>query len=52
MWDTAGEARMNSCDVLLWTPAHRPMRTFIQQFCMDTECSLEDMLEGMDDRDE
>ena len=38
-------------DVLLWTPSHgrakigRPARTYIQQLCADTGCSLEDLLE-------
>ena len=42
-------------DVLLWTPSHRqakagrPARTYIQQFCADTECSLEDRPEAADD---
>ena len=45
-------------DVLLWTPSHgrasigRPARTYLQQLCMDTGCSLEDLLEAIDDRDE
>ena len=36
-------------DVLLWTPsqgqakAGRPARTYIQQLCADTGCSLEDL---------
>ena len=43
-------------DVLLWAPSHgrakvgRPARTYIQQLCVDTECSLEDMAEAMDNR--
>ena len=42
-------------DILLWTPSHgrakarRPARTYIQQFCADTRCSLEDLLQAMDD---
>ena len=28
----------------------RPARTYLQQFCRDTECSLEDLPEAMDDR--
>ena len=42
-------------DVLLWTPSHgrtkagRPARTYIQQLCTDTGCSLEDQPEAMDD---
>ena len=44
-------------DILLWTPAHkraktgRPARTYIQQFCVDTRCSLEDLPEAMNDRE-
>ena len=44
-------------DVLLWTPSHRqakarqPARTYIQQLCANTGCSLEDWLGAMDDRD-
>ena len=42
-------------DVLLWTPTYgrakagRPARTYIQQLCMDTGCSPEDLLEAMND---
>ena len=42
-------------DVLLWTPAYgqakagRPARTYIQQLCEDTGCSLEDLPEAMND---
>ena len=44
-------------DVLLWTPAYgqtkagRPARTYIQQLCKDTECSPEDLLKAMNDRE-
>ena len=44
-------------DVLQWTPSHgrvkagRPAWTYIQQFCTDTKCSVEDLLEAMDDRE-
>ena len=44
-------------DVLLWTPTYgrakagRPAWTYIQQLCEDTECSPEDPLEAMDDRE-
>ena len=44
-------------DVLLWTPSHgqakvgQPARTYIQQLCADTGCSLENLLWAMDDRD-
>ena len=43
--------------ILLWTPSHRqakagrPARTYIQQLCADTVCSLEDLLGAMDNRD-
>ena len=48
---------MNSCELLLWTPSHervkagQPARTYIQQLCADTGCSLEDLPEAMDDRE-
>ena len=41
-------------DILLWTPLHgrtsvgQPTRTHLQLLCMDTGCSLEDLLEAMD----
>ena len=44
-------------DVPLWTPSHgrakagRPARTYIQQLCVDTGCSPEDLPEAMDDRE-
>ena len=44
-------------NILLWTPSHGqakagwPARTYIQQFCADTGCSLEDLPGAMDDRD-
>ena len=43
-------------DVLLWTPSQgraiirRPARTYMQQLCADTGCSLEDLPEAMNDR--
>ena len=43
--------------IILWTPSHWqakagwPARTYIQQFCANTGCSLEDLLEAMDDGD-
>ena len=43
-------------DILLWTPSHgrakagRQARTYIQQLHADTGCSLEDLLEAIDDR--
>ena len=44
-------------DVLLWTPTYgqaktgRPARTYIQQLCEDTGCSLEDLPKSMNDRE-
>ena len=44
-------------DELLWTLSHgrskvgRPVRTYIQQLCADTGCSLEDLLGPVDDRE-
>ena len=44
-------------DVLQWTLAYgqakagRPARTYIQQLCEDTGCSLEDLPEAMNDRE-
>ena len=44
-------------DVLLWTPTYgqakagQPARTYIQQLCEDTGCSLEDLPEAMNDRE-
>ena len=44
-------------DVLLWTPSHgraklrRPARTYIQQLCANTGCSMEDVPGMMDERD-
>ena len=46
-----------SRDELLWTPSHGrakagwPARTYIQQLCVDTGCSIEDLPEAMDDRE-
>ena len=43
---------------LLWTPSKwcasvgRPTRTYLQQLCTDTGCSLEDLQESIDNRDE
>ena len=45
-------------DVLLWTPSYgrakagRPAQTYIRQLSEDTGCSLEDLLEAMNDREE
>ena len=44
-------------DILLWAPKHGrakagwPARTYIQQLCADTGCSLEELAGAMDDRD-
>ena len=44
-------------NVLLWIPSHgrakvgRSARTYIQQLCASTGCSLEDLHGAMDDRD-
>ena len=44
-------------DILLWTLSHgrakagRPTKTYIQQLCADTGCSLEDLPGSIDDRD-
>ena len=44
-------------DILLWTPSHGrakvgwPARTYIQQLCVDTGYSPEDLPEAMDDRE-
>ena len=45
------------CDVFLWTLSHgrakpgQPARTYIQQLCVDTGCSPEDLPKTMDDRE-
>ena len=45
-------------DIFLWTPSPsragvgHPLRTYLQQLCTDTGCSLEDLPNAMDDRDE
>ena len=45
-------------DILLWIPSHgrakegQPARTYVQQLCVDTGCSFEDLPGAMDDRDE
>ena len=44
--------------ILLWTLSHGrakagwPARTYIQQLCADTGCSLEDLPEAMDDKED
>ena len=43
--------------LLLWTPSYgrakagQPARTYIQQLCADTGCSLEDLPEARDERE-
>ena len=45
-------------NVLRWTPSHGlakagwPARTYIQQLCVDTGCSSEDLPEAINDREE
>ena len=45
-------------DVFLWISSHgragvvQPSGTYLQQLCMDTGWSQEDLPQGMDDRDE
>ena len=45
-------------DILQWTPFYgrenveQPTKTYLLQLCADTECSLEDLPEAMNDRDE
>ena len=42
-------------DVLPWNPSHgraRVGRTYLQQLCTDTGCSMEDLSEAMDHKDE
>ena len=44
-------------DILLWAPSYgraktgRPAKTYTQQLCVDTGCSLEDLPGAMDARD-
>ena len=49
-WRSRGEL---ISDVLLWTPAKagQSAQTYIQQLCEDMECSPEDLLEAMNDRE-
>ena len=49
MWDTAGEVGTSSHGRV---KAGQPARTYIQQLCADTGCSLEDLPRAMDDREE
>ena len=59
MWDTAGEVGINSKVTFSYEPLSNghasvgwPTRTYLQQFCMDTGCSLEDPVVVIDDWDE
>ena len=59
MQDTAGPSMDELIsDVLQWTSTYgrakagQPARTYIQQLCEDTGCSLEDLPEAMNDREE
>ena len=54
MRDSAAEVRTNSQATLSYGRAsvERLTRTYLQQICTDTGCSLEDLPEAMDDRDE
>ena len=53
--DTAGEVWDELMSDVLSTPSHgrakarRPPRTYIQQLCADTGCSLEDLSKAIDD---
>ena len=47
MRDTAGEVMRTHGHVNIG----RPAKTYIHQLCMDTGCSLEDLLRAMDDRE-
>ena len=50
-WRSRGEL---ISDVLLWTSSHgrAKARTYIQQLCVDTGCSPEDLPEAMGDKEE
>ena len=55
--DTAGEVRTNSKETSSYTFSRtsyvgRPRKTYPQQLCTDTVCSLEDLQGALDDRDE
>ena len=53
-WKSRDKLKSN---ILLWTSSHgrakagRPARTYIQQLCADTGCSLEDQLKVTDNRE-
>ena len=51
--DTAGEAGTSSSVMYSYgrAKAGQPARTYIQQLCEDTGCSLEDLPEAMNDRE-
>ena len=57
MLDTVGNKDQLIRDLHQWIPSHRHAsvgrpRTYIQQLCTNTGCSLEELPEAMDDRDE
>ena len=53
----AGHCWRSHCWTHCWTPTYdwakagRPARTYIQQLCENTGCSLEDLPEAMNDRE-
>ena len=57
MQDTVGEVKTNSWATFSDGHSYRhvsvgpPARTYLQRLCMDTECSLEDLPETIEDRD-
>ena len=57
MGETGAEVRMNPLATFSYGPLHTEEQVLddqleLQQLCADTGCSLEDLLEAMDDRDE
>ena len=47
MWNTAGEARMNSQVTFSYGPLYMDVPVFAgEQLCVDTGCSLEDDRDG------
>ena len=56
-WNCSRSGNELISDILPWThsrgraKARRPCRTYMQQLCADTECSLENLSSAMDDRD-
>ena len=53
MWDTAGEARINSEARNFFRVLHMdpPARIYLPPFCADTRYDLKDLLGAMDDMD-